>query len=234
MNRCLVLLLLMLPIRFVQADEIHMATFPIPLMVENENTGVFVDLLKEIELLIPHTIKLSVFPAKRTNLLFAQQDIDGFFPALDVIMPTIAHRSSSIYVKQDFAFVKKGETPPIDVNELIDKNVGLTMGYPYVEQVLSTPKRISYAVNDYANVLKLDAGRIDVFVVEEKSGLQAVKASHLNSIVYNSNSPLSEQDVYFAFIATERGRKYAEEFSRALTVLKGNGKFQAIMARAGK
>ena len=103
-----------------------------------------------------------------------------------------------------------------------------------MKQVLSISKRISYAVNDYANVLKLDAGRIDVFVVEEKSGLQAVKASHLNSIVYNSDFPLSEQDVYFAFTATEMGRKYAEEFSQALSILKGNGKFQTIMARAGK
>ena len=234
MNRLSILFYLLFAISVARADEIKIATFPIPLMVENEQTGVFVDLLREIEKLIPHTVTLSVYPTKRTIHLFTQQRIDGFFPALDVIVPGKVHRSSSIYVKRDFAFVKRGNFLPKTLSDLKEKTVGLTIGYPYVEQVALLPTHVSHAVNDYANVLKLEAGRVDVFVVEEKSGLQAIKASHLENIVYDPDSPLSEQDVYFAFLHSNTGKAYAQDFTRALNELKENGTFEKIMSKAKK
>jgi len=218
----------------VSADTIRMATFPIPLMVENENTGIFVDLLREIEKKIPHSIELEVYPTKRTLHLFANQKVDGFFPALDVMLMAPAQRSSNIYVKEDFAFVKRDQPIPKSPADLKDKHVGVTAGYPYTREVLNSAQKLTYAVNDYANILKLDAGRIDVFIVEEKSGMQAVKASHLDTIKYNPKAPLSSQDVYFAFEDSDNGRVYAEAFSKALEQLKQDGTFARLMAKAGK
>jgi len=213
---------------------IELATFPIPLMVENENSGIFIELLAAIEARIPYDIELSVYPTKRTLHLFEQQKVDGIFPALDVVINHKVMRSDNIYLKEDFAFVRRGQTIPKNINDLADKHIGLTAGYPYVTDVVAAAAKVSYAVNDYANVLKLDAGRIDVFIVEEKSGLQAIKASHLDTIVYDANNALSEQDVYFAFQDTENGAEFAAHFSGALKELKADGSFQRLMRKAGK
>lgn len=218
-----------------QAQQvIRLATFPIPLMVENENSGIFVELLQAIEARIPYRIELSVYPTKRTLHLFENNKVDGYFPALDVVINVPFQRSENIYEKEDFAFVKQGSDVPTSIASLNNKHIGLTSGYPYVAEIAEAADKVSYAVNDYANVLKLEAGRIDVFIGEEKSGLQAIKASHLDSIIYNPTNPLSEQDVYFAFQDSAQGKVYADHFSQALNELKQDGTFARLMAKAGK
>jgi hypothetical protein len=78
-------LALLSPLAAVQADEINLASFPIPLMVIDQNSGVFVELVKEIDKRIEHSVKLSVYPAKRTVSQFHSEGVDGFFPALDIL-----------------------------------------------------------------------------------------------------------------------------------------------------
>lgn len=218
---------------WASADTIKIASFPIPLMVESAEKGVFVDLLKEIERRIPHEFEFSVYPTKRTVKLFHDGNIDAFFPALDVVLGKPVQRSSNIYIKEDFAFVTEGNPPPTSVAALTDMKVGITAGYPYVAEVMALPN-LAEANTDVANMKKLSGNRIDVFVVEEKSGLKALEQSGVGNVNYNSEAPLSKQDVYYAFQDTPEGEAYAKAFSDALDAMKKDGTFAEIMSRAGK
>jgi polar amino acid transport system substrate-binding protein len=79
---------------------------------------------------------------------------------------------------------------------------------------------------------KLAAGRIDAFVVEEKSGLEALKKSGETSVTYDSSKPLSHQAVYFAFKNGPDGKSAADAFSKALGDMKKDGAFGKIMSQA--
>ncbi len=214
------------------ANEIHLSSFPIPLMVDDKNSGVFVDLVREIETRIPYTIKLSILPARRTLVFFHSNRVDGFFPALDVMVNKPVNRSDHIYLKQDFAFVRKGYPLPKTLAELRGMKVGLTQGYAYSDDLINISANYLYANNDVSNMRKLEFGRLDVFLAEEKSGLKALKLSGAKDIAYDPQSPLSQQKVFFAFQNTLKGSKYAQVFSQALADMKMDGSFERIMAQA--
>jgi len=210
-------------------------TYPIPLMVENENEGVFVDLVKEITNRSGIEIKIVVAPPPRTISEFQKGITIGFFPALDVLLSGKVAKSENIYVKKDFVFVKKGTTGLTNIKSLEGKTVGVTKGYPYVAELMNDKKiTLEFAENDILNMKKLSKGRIDAFVVEEKSGLKALEQSGEKDITYDSKMPLSNQDVYFAFQNTPEGAKLAEGFSKALSSMKKDGTFGKIMSKASK
>lgn len=144
----------------LQADEIHLSSFHIPLMVDDKNNGVFVDLLREIEVRIPHTIKLSILPTRRTLTFFHNNRVDGFFPAVDVMVNKEVHRTDHIYIKQDFAFVRKGYPLPKTISELRGMKVGLTQGYAYSDDLINIQAKFLYANNDVCNMKKLAFGRL--------------------------------------------------------------------------
>ncbi|MCC7152616.1 MAG: hypothetical protein IT501_11455, partial [Rubrivivax sp.] len=54
-------------------------------------------------------------------------------------------------------------------------HVGITLGYPCVKEVAESKDfTVAPAADDVTNMKKLGAGRLDVFVVEERSGLKAL------------------------------------------------------------
>ena len=216
----------------VLADDIRLSSFYIPLMVESRDKGVFIELVKEIESRIPHTIDLTVYPANRTLNYFHKSRVDGFFPALDVMVQKEIQRSTPIYIKQDFAFVRAGSRLPKNISELRGMKVGLTQGYAYSDDLMNVQAQFIFAHDDVSNIRKLDLGRLDVFLVEEKSGIKALKLSGVSDISYDSQHPLSQQDVYFAFQNTDKGYEYAKMFSDSLADMKTDGSFVRIMAQA--
>ncbi len=218
-----------------EEENYTIATFPIPLMVEDENTGVFIDLTKEIAKRSQINITIKVLPPKRTAKLFHDNNFHGFFPALDVMVTKEIAKSDPIYIKKDFAFTKNDRPPVNGITDLAGKKVGITLGYPYAKQITNNSTfTIMTAQNDIANMKKLDAGRIDIFVVEEKSGLTAIQQSGKNNISYQSSQPLSSQDVYYAFQADKTGKHLASLFSKALAEIKKDGTFNRIMSQTDK
>jgi polar amino acid transport system substrate-binding protein len=217
----------------VMAASLKMGSYPIPKMVESKDKGVFVDLTKEVAKRAGYSLDIEIAPPPRTVESFSQGKIDGFFPALDVIVPGAAAKSSPIYTKVDFAFFKKGAANLKTIKELEGKKVGITRGYPYAGELMSNKKIIfDPADDDVTNMKKLAAGRIDAFVVEEKSGLEALKKSGETSVTYDSAKPLSQQAVYFAFKNGADGKAAADAFSKALGDMKKDGTFGKIMSQA--
>ena len=144
-------------------------------------------------------------------------------------------KSKPIYVKEDFGFTKQGYPSVKSISDLKGKNVGITLGYPYSKEITDNSSfTVSTAPTDINNIMKLAAGRIDVFVVEEKSGLKAIEQSGRDNISYKSGQPLSRQNVYYAFQADKTGQQLALLFSSALDEMKKDGTFAQIMSKAGK
>ena len=215
------------------ASTVKMGSFQIPLMVESKDKGVFIELVKAIASRTGDQLEIIVAPPKRTVGSFAKGDIDGFFPCLDVMLQSDAAKSAPIYIKSDFAFTRS-DTPKIsDIKALEGKTVGITIGYPYAKELLTNKKiKLEQAESDVLNMKKLSKGRIDVFVVEEKTGVKALQESGASNIHYDKGKALSRQEVYFAFLSNAEGKALAAKFSKALADMKADGSFGKIMSKA--
>ena len=215
------------------AKTVKIGTYQIPLMVESKDKGVFIELLKEVAKRSGDSIEIVVMPPKRTVGAFHGGKLDGFFPCLDVLLQKEAAKSAPIYVKQDFAFTRSDSPLITSMAGLEGKKVGITVGYPYAKALMTNPKiKLEAAASDVLNMKKLSRGRIDAFVVEEKTGLKALKESGAQNIHYPQGKPLSKQEVYFAFQPTPEGKALARRFSKALADMKKDGSFAAIMSKA--
>ncbi len=216
------------------AKPVRIGTFQIPLMVESADRGVFVDLTKEIARRANVPIEIVVYPTAKTLIDFSNNKIDGFFPGLDVYIPKKAAKSQPFYSKVDFVFYRAKE-PHYLISDLEGRKVGLTFRYPYDKALTGNKKiKIEFADDDVSNMKKLGSGLIDAFVVEERSGLQALKLSGESNISYNPQKPLSRQTVYYAFQDDEPGRELARKFSAAIEEMKMDGSFDTLLLQKNK
>jgi polar amino acid transport system substrate-binding protein len=217
----------------VEAKTYKMGAFPIPLLIEDRNRGVFVELFQEVAKRTGESFEFEVYPAQRTKKMFTDGEIDGIFPALDKSIEGKYVESAPFYSKNEVAFVREGVPYIEDATQLEGKTVGVTKGYTYGAGITSNPKiTLDYADSDVVNMRKLSKGRLDAFVVEEKSGLKALKESGVTNVVYNPEKPLSARRTFFAFQDTAEGRALAGKFTQALAEMKKDGSFEQIMRKA--
>lgn len=210
-----------------------MGSFPIPLMVEDHEHGVFVELFHEVVKRIGEPIALEVYPTQRTQKLFTEGSIIGFFPASDKSAGEKVAKSRPFYSKKNVIFVRQDDPYITEVDQLKGKMVGLTKGYTYGPEITEDPDiAVEYADSDVLNMRKLSKGRLDAFIVEEQSGLKAVEESGVSDVVYDPQKPLSSITIFFAFQDTEEGRVLAEKFSTALLAMEADGSFDEIMKKA--
>lgn len=211
------------------AKTVELATFPIPLMVEDSERGLFVNLTKEIGKRTNKKIHISVYPTGKALLAFSGNKVQGIFPGLDVSIPKKSARSSAFYVKVDHIFFKKGQTLE-SVKDLEGKKVGLTFRYPYSKELLLNKKiKFEFAADDVLNMRKLAQGQIDAFIVEERSGLKALQLSGEKDILFNKEKPIAQQEVFYAFQNDEEGKELAEIFTKTIEAMKKDGSLQRLL-----
>lgn len=218
----------------VPAQRTAFVTFPIPVHVEGPTRGLFVQVVREAsDLAKLPTIHIEVMPPPRALRSFGAGESDALFPALDVSVEPgspIVRTTEALDCKEDFVFTRKGAQAYTTLDELRGKRVGITRGYPYAREVTANKNFvIDEALSDEANIRKLMAGRIDAFVLDEKTGLKAFEALELTAqMQYDPSKPVSRQEVYVAFRDTPGGRVLAKQFSDGLRKLKSSGRYQAI------
>ena len=216
------------------------ATFPIPLMVQDAEHGVFITLTQEIIRRLGISATIRVSPPQRAIRELILGDADVLFPALDVFfdakqaMPSqdVSRTDEVIYVKRDYVFTRRGNPPLTKLEDLKNKRVGLTRGYPYARAVeYAFDYKLDYSQTDEIGVRKLMLGRLDAFIVEQQSGIKAFEnAGALESMQYDAAQPVSEQDVYFATANTLEGVELAQRISDVLKAMKQDGTFAEIMS----
>jgi polar amino acid transport system substrate-binding protein len=208
-------------------------------MVESEDAGVFIELLKEIEKRIGKNFAVQILPPKRAHKYFQEGQLIGIFPSVfpcfakktgaDTPCSIEAANSAPFYMKREFIFFRK-QVPYMNIKDLQGKRVGLTLGYTYTDELLKNPNiSFEYARGDVNNIMKLSLGRIDAFVVEEFSGIKAVQISGAENIAYNRDAPLYSRKVYFSFQPSESGRILQKRFSDAIKEIKKDGTLKKIL-----
>lgn len=217
------------PGAFAAVKPVRIATFPIPLMVESDSKGVFIELTKEIIKRSQLKAQIEIAPTAKTLIDFSTNKVDAFFPALEVYTPTTAIRTTAFYTKVDFVFTLKDKNWT-SFKDLEGKKIGLTFRYPYAKELTQNKKiEFEFADDDVTNMKKLADGQIDAFIVEERSGLQAMTVSGKNNIHYFRDKPLSKQDVFYAFQDTQQGKLMVDLFNRAIDSMKKDGTFDRLM-----
>ncbi|WP_413557017.1 substrate-binding periplasmic protein [Bdellovibrio sp. HCB209] len=213
----------------VEAKTARLVTFPIPLMVENKDKGLFINLAKEISKKVDVSYEIEVLPPNKAILKFTNNDVDGIFPGLDVNMPKNALKSVPFYSKIDFIFYRK-DKPLRTIKDLEGKAVGLTFRYPYTTELTGNSRiRFSYADDDVANIKRLSEGTIDAFVVEKLSGIKALGMSGVTGIDFDKTMPISTLNVYFAFKDNKQGRELHTKFNSVLEKMKADGELDKIL-----
>lgn len=209
-----------------------LGTFTIPKMVESEEKGLFIDVVREIETRIGQQFTIKILSPKRTIKAFEDGEIFGFFPGTEGRVRQIKNVVTSLvfYVKRDLIFSKKGVSLT-SIEALEGKKVGVTSGYIYAQELMSNPN-ITFVKSDSdaISMKNLAIGRLDAFVVEEFSGLTALEdCDCADDVTYDPTAVIASQAVSFAFQATEQGRALAEEFSMAIREMKHDGSLQRIL-----
>ena len=86
-----------------------------------------------------------------------------------------------------------------------------------------------YAASDEDCIQLVSLYRADLFIGEEITGLAAIKTLKLESkISYNKYTPISSQNVYFAFQDNDEGRKKSERFDKALKSIIMSGQYNKL------
>lgn len=190
--------------------RITVVTHPIPLMVESETKGRFIDFTRRLLDEEKVDVEIIVLPTNRALEFFRQKKALIFFPGNEVYDLGDHLQTLPFYSKKDFAF-HRSENKVSGLQDLKDKILGLTLGYPYDEKLLHRPGvAFEVAPSDEANFFKLASHRIDAFIVEEVTGLKALKSTKLKGITYNKKAPLSTLPVYFALQNSPTGRKWQQ------------------------
>lgn len=213
----------------VEAKVASLVTFPIPLLVENKEKGLFIDLTREIASHVKTKFKVQVLTSNKAKLAFFNGKAEGYFPGLDNSVPKDAVKTAPFYVRTNYIFYRDSK-PFRDLKELYGKNVGLTFRYHYPSVIQENTKiKFSYADDDVTNMKKLAAGDIDAFIAEERSGLRALEVSKAKGVSYSKESPVSNQDCYFAFKNDQEGKNLQKEFNSALEKMKADGSLQRVL-----
>lgn len=217
----------------LQAEPVRMGTFTIPLMVESANQGMFIHLAETVAAEAGERLEVNLFPTRRVREVFAEQNLDVIFPAIDLSMNSPYLATTAVYSKRVFAFTRALEPKIRDVEDMAGKRIGYTSGFSYSSDVLSVPgATYNSTLTDPQNIKKLLAGRIDVFISDEQSALRAIhelQASHL--LHYDAEKPLSSHPVFFAFQPTERGAELRQRFDHVLQRMASDGRLAQLLSQ---
>jgi len=232
MKLLILIVVLLFPIKYLFSEEkkeFKVATFKIPLMIEDKENGRFIELIKKIEDIQNIKMNINVYPTKRTLQKFIYNEVACFFPFVDGMnLPITYIKSDVFYIKKDYILYRSNEGNP-RFKDLIGKTVGLTAGYPYPDKLISNKNiNFEYAVSEEKNISKLVLKRIDYFVVEYLSGVKAIKNSGLKEKVSVSKQVVGSENVYFACNNSVENNKIIKKFNEALILLKRNGYLEKL------
>lgn len=206
------------------------ACYHIPLLVDDEEHGAFIELFKEAAQRAGIHYTMRLVPAKRAMRYFEDGDVIGIIPALQPTLALDAALTRQIFSKQVHAFVRSGDPIPKNVDSLEGKRIGLTRGFAYPRAILMNENiDIDYADTTEGSLLKLLEGRIDAVVADGYTALYAIEKVGLSGFHYDLSAILDEQPVYIAFQPSDEGRELARKISLALTSMESDGTMGKIL-----
>jgi len=210
-------------------DGLRVSAVKIPHFSENEHKGVFIDMIRQAALRAGLAIEINVYPKKRAVKVFAAKSANVYLPRASDGPELISHKSLPIFTRRDFAFVREGTAVPKSILDLEGRSVGLTRNYIYSKRLLQNNNiKFIYAPNDRQNIKMLDEGRFDVSIIEEFSGLKAVKQARVKNILFDKQYPISDLVIWVLFEKSDCGLIYRDKINAAFKAMKRDGRWAAI------
>lgn len=208
----------------------RIASYYIPLLVEDHETGAFMELLQEAAKRADIKYEIVMAPPKRSMRYFEDGEVVAIIPALLATLAKDAELTEPIFSKQIHAFVRQGDPLPANIKALEGMRVGLTRGFSFPRSITVNEKlEIDYADTTDASLKKLLEGRIDVVVADGYTALSAINKMKLTGFTYDLSAVLHEQPVYIACQPTAEGRELARKLSLALESMKADGTMNRIL-----
>ncbi len=213
------------------AESLKLATWEIPAFVEDKDSGIMIEIVKEIKKRTGIQVESVLYPPKRSIMMFKDNEVIGMFPAMETNIPKEAAKSEPFYSKRIYALTKKGKPDISGLEYLNGMKVGLVLGYSYPKSVTENKKLITdYAPGAENNLKKLMAGRFDICLEEKNTLIKLMNEMGLQNELKISENPISEMTVHFAFQLTEKGKELAENFSKAILEMKKDGTLEKILS----
>lgn len=213
---------------------VNVAAAKIPHFIESNNRGVFINLVREGAIRAGLELTISVFPKKRALMMFKTGEVAALIPHSNVGERVAAYKSTPLFIKRDFAFVRGGTPIPDSIDALEGLSVGLTAQYAYPKSLTSNKKIIfgKKPNSDTDNIKMLSMGRHDVSIIEEHSGLKAISEAGVKNIVYDPRNPISEILVWMLFSKNDCGKNQSEKINAAFSSMKTDGIWTSIMKQS--
>jgi len=205
----------------------------IPLYVEDETSGIFINLITVAAKYAELDLKIEILPKKRALQHFLFKQVNTLLPHSSAGTEIDAYKSSPILITRDFAFVRSGATLPKTLEELAGKRVGLTSQYAYPKSLMKREDIdfISQAETDQMNIRMLLAGRYDVAIIEHKSGLAAISRIGRNKVHFDPRHPISELKVWIMFQKDDCGKIFKQKLDKAMSEMKADGSWESIFGQ---
>jgi len=208
----------------------RIASYYIPLLVQDSETGAFIELLQEAAKRADIKYEIIMAPPKRAMRYFEDEEVIGLIPALLTTLVKDSALTRPIFTKQIHAFVREGDAIPESIEGLEGKRVGLTRGFSFPRSITVNEKiEIDYADTTDGSLKKLIEGRIDVVVADGYTALSAINKMKLTGFKYDLSAVLHEQEAFIAFQPTEEGRELARKLSIALDSMESDGAIDMIL-----
>lgn len=121
-----------------ESKTYRIASYYIPLLVDDSESGAFMELLQEATKRADVQYEIIMAPPKRAMRYFEDNEVIAIIPALLATLVKDSALTSSIFTKQIHAFVRQGDPVPAAIRELEGKRVGLTRGFSFPVPLQST------------------------------------------------------------------------------------------------
>ncbi|OEU70715.1 MAG: hypothetical protein BA863_14610 [Desulfovibrio sp. S3730MH75] len=209
-------------------NKLSFATYKIPLLVENSQEGIFIELVKEACSRLKITPEIKIYPPKRALKVFQNNQCQAIFPSLDIPSRKESYKTIPIHYKRAFAFTISGTPPPTSIAELEGKIIGVTRGYSYPRSIINNPEiTIDWADSFPSSLQKLLKGRIDCFIGDPDITIESIHRMDIK-LNYDLTKPLFEEPAFIAFQHNQRGAFFAKQFSKILKGMQQDGTMDRI------
>lgn len=215
------------------SKPIVIGSYLIPGLIESTSTGRLIELLKDIEQITHLEFEVKLYPTKRVQLMFQQGQLSAYFPELEAQRSFPSCRTAAFMEKKIVVFNRLSEPMITDIKQLKGKRVGAVRGFSYGKNITHNPDlTIEWVSNDEVNLKKLQARRIDAFVGDLSSSINAIKMLQLdNEVHYNLAQPINELDVFFMFQQDSQLGAVCNQVNEAILRLKQQGKLDDLFLK---
>jgi polar amino acid transport system substrate-binding protein len=235
----IILVLSILPF-YVRATEILKGSiFPLPGLIETAHSGLFIDVLDEIEKCLPGTVKINrtLYPPTRalSNLLGKKPVSDFAFPAISNPLKNV---ESPFYYTQPYGKVSfviySNKSRPLTADMLLSKANEKPYPYgietfPYLQSYFPFPSEGFTCLE--CGLKKVSAGRLDGYIMA---------MDEVDAEIRKTNLPNLHRELYDNFDAvintpkTARGKKVAAILSEAIECALKKGTIQKLYLKVHK